>query len=170
MAFRQVARDTAQFDIQWPEECEPSAISEANAPEIGAFLHRLEHPLHRSCEQGTLKGATYYVTRLFDYHRNDTNFPLSLSCSTLARDTATGCIVGVCMVGGGGPEGKDFGIYDILVNPAYRNRGIASGMIRRALTVLAEHGVPSFYLWRNDDSLAVPLYERLGFVPTGQVE
>lgn len=30
--------------------------------------------------------------------------------------------------------------------------------------------LPELHLWRNDDSLAVPLYERMGFVLTGKVE
>jgi ribosomal protein S18 acetylase RimI-like enzyme len=43
-------------------------------------------------------------------------------------------------------------------------------MIRRSLMILAEHGIPEFHLWREDDSRAQSLYERLGFQPTGAVE
>ena len=55
------------------------------------------------------------------------------------------------------------------------NRGRYHGPTCSALTRSqasgpAERGVTRFYLWRNDDSRAVPLYERLGFVPTGEVE
>jgi ribosomal protein S18 acetylase RimI-like enzyme len=43
-------------------------------------------------------------------------------------------------------------------------------MIRRSLMIMAEHGIPKFHLWREDDSRAQSLYERLGFQPTGAVE
>ena len=170
MAFRKVARGTERFDIQWAPPLEASSMSEADASAIGAFLHRIGHPLHRSCQQGALRGATCYVTRLFDYHRNDLRFALSLQCSTLVRDTGDNRIVGVCMVGGGGSDGMDFGVYDMVVEPVCRNRGVGSNMLKRAMTILAEHSVSGFHLWRNDDSPAVSLYERLGFVPTGEAE
>jgi ribosomal protein S18 acetylase RimI-like enzyme len=170
MAFRQVARVTEKFSISWPERFQVKSVSEDDAPEIGAFLLRVGHPLRPECETGTLEGATYYVTRLFDYHRTNRNYPLALQCSTIVRDTESSEIVGVCLVGGGGDDGKEFSIYDIQVDPSYQNQGLGTNMIKRSLTILAEHGIPEFHLWREDDSRAKSLYERLGFKPTGAVE
>jgi ribosomal protein S18 acetylase RimI-like enzyme len=170
MVSRQLARPTERFTISWPETLASTPVVEGDAPEIGEFLLRVKHPLHPECEAGTLKGATYYVTRLFDYHRADRNYSLSLESSSIVRDTSTRRIVGVCLVGGGGDDGKAFGIYDILVDSARRNQGIGSRLIRKALTVLAEHGIPELYLWREDDCRARALYDRLGFKPTGAIE
>ncbi len=170
MAFRQVARPTEPFVASWPAQLLASPVSEADAGEVGAFLLRVEHPLRPECEAGTLKGATYYVTRLFDFHRQDKNYPLALESSTVVRQARTGTVVGVCLVGGGSGSGQEFGIYDIQVDPQFQNQGIGTGMIKRALTVLAEHGIGQFHLWRDDDSRAGKLYERLGFIPTGTRE
>lgn len=168
--FRQLARPTEKYSIRWDPPLEAVPVTEDMAPQIGVFLLRLGHPLHRDCEPGTLRGPTYYVTRLFDYHRNDPNFVLSLQASTLVRDRVAGQPVGVCLVGGGGPQGDEHGIYDIVVDPAHRNRKIGTHMIQLALTILAESGISEFHLWREDDSRAALLYARLGFEPTGRVE
>jgi ribosomal-protein-alanine N-acetyltransferase len=73
-------------------------------------------------------------------------------------------------VGGGENGEQEFGIYDIQVDPGYQNQGIGTNMIRRSLTILAEHEIPEFHLWREDDSRAQSLYQQLGFQPTGAVE
>jgi ribosomal-protein-alanine N-acetyltransferase len=73
-------------------------------------------------------------------------------------------------VGGGENGEQEFGIYDIQVDPGYQNQGIGTNMIRRSLTILAEHEIPEFHLWRADDSRAQSLYQQLGFQPTGAVE
>ena len=167
--FRQVARPTEKFDIDWQPPFEAYSLSEDKAKETGEFLLRVGHPLRAECSH-TIKGATYYVTRLFDYHRNDANFRLSLKCSTVVCDQSIGQIIGVCMVGGGGTDGQEFGIYDIIVDPASRRRRIGTNMILRAMSILAEHNIAEFHLWRNDDSPTAGLYEKLGFLPTGKVE
>ena len=117
MAFRQVARVTGKFSIFWSEWLEVTSVSEDDAPEIGDFLLRLGHPLRPECQPGTLDGPTYYVRRLFDCHRTNRNYPLALQCSPIVRQTESGQIVGVCLVGGGGDGGQEFGVYDIQVDP-----------------------------------------------------
>ncbi len=170
MALRQLARGTETCAVAWPDGDRAESVAEDDAEEIGALLLRVGHPLHPECESGTPAGATYYVTRLFDYHRADRNYALALRSSTIVREASTGRIVGVCLVGGGGSDGDDFSIYYIQVDPVHQNRGLGTAMIRRALTVLAEAGVPRFHLWREDDARAASLYDRLGFTPTGAVE
>jgi ribosomal protein S18 acetylase RimI-like enzyme len=78
-------------------------------------------------------------------------------------DTATSKLVAVCLCCG--PS-----LYFIEVHPDYQRQGIATNMLKRALTVCAEENAPRFDLWRSDDSVAVPLYERLGFKLTGETE
>jgi GNAT superfamily N-acetyltransferase len=170
MAFRQVARPTERFELSWPEGLSASPVAETDAPDIGSMLLAAGHPLRPECEAGTIEGATYYVTRLFDHHRHDRNYPLSLAASTVVRTEADHEVVGACLLGGGGSSGTEFGIYDIQICPAWQSRGIGTGTIRRALTVLHEHGIETLHLWRNDEDRAARLYERLGFQPTGLVE
>jgi ribosomal protein S18 acetylase RimI-like enzyme len=170
MASRQVARETERFTMSLPEGLLAMSVSERDAPRIGEFLLRCGHPLRPECEAGTLAGAIFYVTRLFDYHRRDRNYPLALAASTIVQQRGDAKMAGVCLLGGGGADGQQFGIYDIEVDPALQNRGIGSSMIQRSLDLLARNGVPELYLWRDDDNRAKALYERLGFRPTGSVE
>jgi GNAT superfamily N-acetyltransferase len=170
MAFRQVDRATERFDFAWPDGFAAEPVFETDAGEAGAFLLRIGHPLRPECEPGTLAGATFYVTRLFDYHRGDLNYPLALEASTIVRGTGDGTVVGVCFVGGGGRSGQEFGVYDVRVAPGLQGHGIGTRMPQRALSVLADQGVERLHLWRNDDCPARRLYERLGFTPTGAVE
>lgn len=63
----------------------------------------------------------------------------------------------------GGDEGITCGIYDIMVDPQFRRRGIVSNMIRRALSTPA--GPLSELLLEVDDGNApAALYRQLGFL------
>ncbi|WP_406004731.1 GNAT family N-acetyltransferase [Streptomyces sp. NBC_00637] len=76
----------------------------------------------------------------------------------LSGDTAVGCLVLTA------PADGRSEIKRLWTDPAFRNRGIASGLIRAALAHAAETGVAtvrlSVWKWRTD---AIALYERLGF-------
>ena len=170
MASRQVSRATECFAVSWSEPLEATSLAEADAPEIGAFLLRVGHPLRPECEAGTIEGASFYVTRLFGYHQADRSYDIALRASTIVRDASSGQVIGVCLVGGGGGDGQMFSIYDIQVDPARQRQGIGTNMIKRALYVLAERGVAEFHLWHEDDAPVRAWYERLGFKPTGAVE
>ncbi|MDN3238124.1 GNAT family N-acetyltransferase [Glycomyces tritici] len=73
-------------------------------------------------------------------------------------DTAVGCLV-VTAPAGGRSEVKR-----LWTDPAFRGRGVASGLVGAALVHAAESGVGtvrlSVWRWRVD---AIALYERLGF-------
>ena len=85
------------------------------------------------------------------------------AASSLAYDKTIGTLVAACLCCGGS-------VHHLGVHPAYRGRGIATRMLKHALTVHAQHGSPEFHLWRKDDSDGVQLYRKLGFQPTGEVE
>ena len=61
-------------------------------------------------------------------------------------------------------------VYFLEVHSDLQRQGLATNMLKHALTVYAEHGVARFDLWRYDGSAGVPVYERLGFELTGEVE
>ncbi|MDG9709423.1 GNAT family N-acetyltransferase [Streptomyces sp. DH10] len=76
----------------------------------------------------------------------------------LSGDTAVGCLVVTAPVGGRSE------IKRLWTDPAFRSRGIASGLVGAALAHAAESGVStvrlSVWKWRAG---AIALYERLGF-------
>ncbi|MFJ2957878.1 GNAT family N-acetyltransferase [Streptomyces sp. NPDC087270] len=78
-----------------------------------------------------------------------------------AGDAAVGCLVVTDPVEGGAE------IKRLWTDPAYRGRGVASGLVRAALAWAARSGVGTLRLsvweWRTD---AIALYERLGFTVT----
>lgn len=156
-------RQTAPCDISWPSHVRPEPISESMVNEIGKFLFRIKFPIDiAECSDGSLKSAVRYVQRLFDYHRNDINFNLTFDASTVVYDADKNAMIAMCLLGGGGIAGQLFGIYDIVVEEQWRNKGIGGNMIKRALTILHGH---SQYLDLEcfDDSPGIRLYKRLGF-------
>lgn len=76
----------------------------------------------------------------------------------LIGDTAAGCLVVTAPVGGRSEVKR------LWTDPAFRGRGVASGLVGAALAHAAERGVGtvrlSVWRWRVD---AIALYERLGF-------
>ncbi|MFD5512750.1 GNAT family N-acetyltransferase [Streptomyces sp. NPDC127051] len=79
----------------------------------------------------------------------------------LSGDTVVGCLVVTA------PTGGRSEIKRLWTDPAFRGRGIASGLLGAALAHTAESGVSglrlSVWKWRTG---AIALYERLGFVIT----
>ncbi|MFF4098782.1 GNAT family N-acetyltransferase [Streptomyces sp. NPDC001903] len=79
----------------------------------------------------------------------------------LSGDTVAGCLVVTA------PTGGRSEIKRLWTDPAFRGRGIASGLLGAALAHAAENGVSgvrlSVWKWRTG---AIALYERLGFVIT----
>ena len=173
MAFRQVAQPTKHVDVDWGDQFEISPDIVARKREVGQFLLRInaDMSVEPKCMDGTIEGATYYVERWLNYHKGEPDydrFLAGLDASTLVYDKHTGQLVAGCMVAGS--SSGSCAVYDILVDPAYRNQGIGTRMLHRALNVLCDKGFPELHLWRNDGERAAALYERLGFVPTGEVE
>ena len=56
----------------------------------------------------------------------------------------------------------------VLVDPDYRNRGIGSELLRRAIEHLDDAGIPTLKL--DATPLGKPLYEKLGFVSEFEIE
>ena len=56
----------------------------------------------------------------------------------------------------------------VLVDPEYRNRGIGTELLRRAIEHLDEVGIPTLKL--DATPLGKPLYEKLGFVREYEIE
>lgn len=63
-----------------------------------------------------------------------------------------------------GPEAIVLNVY---VEPAWRRRGVADGLMRAVLDGLAERGIRRIVLHASDEGRR--LYERLGFVATNEM-
>lgn len=85
---------------------------------------------------------------------------ISLLCSSLIRNGKTSELIGLCTVG---MWEKLPLIRDIVVHPAYHNKGIGSTMLKKAI-----HNAHSMYwairLWAKVGNPAIDLYSRFGFV------
>ena len=166
MAFRQMARESEVFEVEWPEPFAVRSWADADTEEIAEFLLGTGSKAFADlweCADGSSASARNYVTRTRDYMRARPDAALGDAVSSLVSDNSTGRLVGLCLCCG--PS-----VYHTEVHPDYQRRGIATCMLKRALTVCAERGVPRLDLWRNDDSMGRPVYERLGFALTGAVE
>ena len=169
MAFRRVMRTAESVDVAWPRQLMVEPWAEDKSEAIGRFLHRVGAELCSECNDGTLKSAVYYVDRAIAYYmENDPDhFRIGFAASSLVFDRNTGELVAVCLLGANEEFG---GIYHLEVDPSHQRRGIATCMIGRAMSALAEHGIPQIESWRNDDAPSAPLFEKLEFGLTGEVE
>ncbi|WP_248959679.1 GNAT family N-acetyltransferase [Sphaerisporangium perillae] len=99
-----------------------------------------------------------YRAEILDPH---TAFVDDVVLVALSGDTAVGCLVVTASVGGRSEVKR------LWTDPAFRSRGIASGLLSAALAHSAESGVSAVQLsvwkWRAG---AIALYERLGFTVT----
>ena len=167
MAFRQVARTPEAFEVEWSERSEVLPWTEDKTEEIARFLLSTGTQSFAElaeCADGSPESARHYVTRARRYVREQLdNDQVGYAASSLVYDRATGKLIAICLCCGSS-------VYHIEVHPAWQRQGLAMRMLKRALTVHAEHGSPEFDLWRDDDSPGAALYEKLGFVPTGNVE
>lgn len=65
-------------------------------------------------------------------------------------------------------EGRFAWIGMVLVDPAYRSRGIGTKLLERSITYLDSCGIPSMKL--DATPLGKPLYQKLGFVTEYEIE
>lgn len=113
------------------------------------------------------KGETVAgVDELPDHYRAEildpgTAFAGDVVLLASSGNTAVGCLVVTAPVDG------CCEVKRLWVDPAFRGRGLAAGLVRAALAQAAESGVGavrlSVWKWRTD---AIALYERLGFTVT----
>jgi len=166
MAFRQVARATETFEIDWGDRFTVLPWSPDKTEAIAQFMLGTGTQSFtdlKECADGTPASAKRYVTRALEYMKDKPDADVGYAASSLVYDTATSKLVAVCLCCG-------TSVYFLEVHPAAQRQGLATNMLRRALTVCKQHGVDRFDLWRCDDSIGVPVYERLGFELTGEVE
>jgi GNAT superfamily N-acetyltransferase len=68
-------------------------------------------------------------------------------------------------------EGVDAEVVSLWVAPAARHQGLATALLDAVVSWAAAHGDRTVGLWVNDrNHVAVRLYQRAGFTPTGEVQ
>ncbi|MGZ9586709.1 GNAT family N-acetyltransferase [Paenibacillus marinisediminis] len=85
-----------------------------------------------------------------------------LSASTLVYDSESNQLIGACLVS---MQDNLPAIYDISVLPSYSGKGIATRMLKRALSVLKELNYPILRLYVMQGNHAESVYYNLGFIP-----
>jgi ribosomal protein S18 acetylase RimI-like enzyme len=163
-------RPTERFDVSWGDEFEAVSLSEERKMEIARFYHRTSAPLYHQSSGGNLEEALYDIERYFDYHSKKSpyksRYEIFLEASTLVYDKQTEQLVALCLMAGSDKEGH---MFNIFVDPSYRRRGLATKMIKRALTVYADE-YSHVDLETEKENPARLLYEKLDFVVTGEIE
>jgi len=138
--------------VRWPTQ---ELASEPGLAELLAAYH-----LQTEAEKGE---AVADVDGLPDRYRAEvldprTAFADAVVLVALSGNSAAGCLVLTAPVDGRSEVKR------LWTDPAFRGRGIASDLVRAALTHCAEGGVNkvglSVWKWRAG---AIALYERLGF-------
>lgn len=156
MAFQMIRR-TARFDVQWPDGFAAEALRESAKQEVGAFYHRLQTPLYRLPNGGTVEQGTHEVDRWLEHHRAHGDVRLAMEAATLVRRETDEQLVAVCLVNTDRPDhvrkmlNPAASIQRIDVDPAFRRQGLASRMIQRAMTVVCDQR-PAFDLWVAEDN------------------
>ena len=172
MAFEMVRR-SVKFEIDWGKELLAEPLVESRKQQIGEFYHSIRCPLYHLPEGGTVEQGILEVDRWLDHHRKHGDVKLAMCASTIVSLASSGAIVAVCLINAGEPDHvrkvlhAGASVQHIAVAPDYRRQGIATKMLKRAMTVVADKR-PRFDTWvEEDDEAERGLYESLDFVFTG---
>jgi len=158
-----MVRKTERFSVEWEDEYEAVPLDASRREDIARLYRRTSAPLYGKPDGGDWAACLHDVDRYLDYHRPNPLYPLFLRGSTLVYERGSGELVAVCLMAGTETEGH---IFNVFVDPGHRRRGLATNMIRRALTVYADtHAHVDLEAWVGGQGK--PLYEKLGFVVTG---
>lgn len=165
---RTMIRPTEIFDnIQWGEDLIIKIPSIEDVVEIGGVLHDSYKGgiQYEEFSNNTLEDEIE-ISGMFLERYIETN---SLRASTLVYDKNTNELVAVCLAGKNKNDDNEFSkINEVAVLPAYRRRGIAENLVKRALTVLREIS-PASKLDVSVGNVAEALYYKMGFLPGIQI-
>jgi GNAT superfamily N-acetyltransferase len=154
---RCMIRPTESFDISWDEDYIIAEPSREDGMEIAKLLHAAFHG-----------GVGYQGTVDLEGHKKDGDIyfkyfgdnELLKKASTLIYDKNTNELIGTCLVS---LWEECPLIYDVAVHPDHQGRGLASKMIKKALTVAKEqYPVLKLFVTLGNDAELV--YHKLGFM------
>jgi ribosomal protein S18 acetylase RimI-like enzyme len=173
MSFEMVRR-SAKFAIDWADEFIAEPLVEPRKQQLGEFYHAIKCPLYHLPEGGTVEQGVFEVDRWLDHQREHGDVELAMQASTIVSSGSSERIVAACLVNACEPFEDDrtflhlgASIQHMVVAPDFRRQGIATKMIRRAMTIVADDR-PRFDVWvEKDDEAERNLFDKLDFVFTG---
>lgn len=159
---RVMIRPTEIFnDIIWDNDFIIKVPTESDIPQIGRlFFESYNDGIdYEVFGQQSLEDATINAEEILNIYKSNN----TLNGSILVFDKNTGELIATCIAGMSGYCDNNFSeIGEIAVKPAYRNRGIASNMIKQALTNLKKIS-PATILCVTIGNPAEGLYHKMGF-------
>lgn len=155
---RCMIRPTEVFDISFRDSHVHLAPSKSHITKIATLFNKAF--ADGVGEDGQLSKGEHEEA-LMAYFKENSGEAILKKASTLIYDNETKELVGACLISlwEGWPN-----IYDIVVKPSHQGKGLASLMIKRALTVLKEE-YPVLRLFVTLGNSAEALYYNLGFLP-----
>lgn len=161
---RVMIRPTETFDnIDWGNDFIIKIPTISDVPEIGRlFFESYSGGIdYEVFGQQSLDEATENAEYILNVYKSNNN----LEGSTLIYDKNTNELIGTCMAGMSGFTDNEFSeIGDIVVKPSYRGLGLASNMIKQALTNLKKIS-PATILCVTVGNPVEKLYNKMGFFP-----
>lgn len=159
---RVMIRPTEIFDnIDWSDDLIIKIPTIADISQIGKmFFESYSDGIdYEVFGQQSLEEATKNAEKILNIYKSNN----ILDGSTLVFDKNTNELIGACLAGISGYYDNDFSeIGEIVVKPSYRGLGIASNMIKQALTNLKKIS-PATILCVTIGNSAEGLYHNMGF-------
>lgn len=153
---RWMIRPTESYEISWDDRFQIVNLKKESREEIGKLFYEAfkDHPGDNYSIEKYLKDIDYY----FEHYSHIEGLD---QASSLIYDKETKLLIGACLVS----EWNEWPlIYDIGVKKEYRGLGLASNMIKKALTLTKEK-YPAMRLHVTIGNKAESVYYNLGFLP-----
>lgn len=155
-ARRCMIRPTESFDVQWRDGLVLEGPSQAQAEEVATLLQAAfaDSAGNRS------NSREYNLKEVQDYFKYLAKSELVIRASTLVYEEETHKLIGACLVG----MWEEWPlVYDVAVHPEHQGKGLASDMLKKALTVLKGE-YPVLRLFVTLGNGAETAYHKLGFL------
>lgn len=153
---RSMARPTETFAVEWESRFQVAAPQEGQAEDIARLL----------CEAFLTRGVQFnYDNQVRMMRRCIEMFAEAEAmrdASTLVTDVRNNQLVGACIISLKDPWPM---VFDVAVRPDHQRQGLATGMLKKALTVLKKAGYPVLTLYLTVGNRAESVYYNLGFQP-----
>ena len=159
---RSMVRPTEALPVTWDDAFDVSSPRKGQEDEIAQLL----------CEAQLARGITFSLegqTRKMATCIDGFSLPEAVRrASSTVHDKHSGRLVGACIIALRYRYSWPM-VFDIAVHPDFQRRGLATRMLKRALTALKEGGYPALTLDVSTSNSAQSVYANLGFLPGVEV-
>lgn len=155
---RWMIRPTDEFNIQWNLEDKFQVLepTKEDIEDLGKLFY--EAHINDPWQHFSLEEHIGFVK---DYFKDNSHLEILSRASTMVVNKETKEIIAACNI-------SEFNnlplVYEISVKKQFRERGIASNMLKRALTVLKDY-YPNMRLYVEGGNGAEEVYYKNGFLP-----